>query len=474
MSKQKNIRSKTFITDNFLLNSKTAETLYHEYAKEMPIIDYHNHLSPKQIAENKPVKNITDAWLNGDHYKWRGMRANGIDENFITGTASFKERFNKWAETVPYTLRNPLFHWTQLELKRYFDIDDILQPSTADTIYKKANSVLEHKTPAQLLELMNVEVVCTTDDPTDDLQYHKAIAKANFFTKVFPTFRADELFFINQDKFIPYVHKLSAAVDFSINDYGDFIKAINARIDYFNDNGCRLSDFGVGEALVIEDFTDDEVSAIFNKKLKGETFSTLEINKYRSSIFIHLAKQYHKYNWVQQYHLGPIRNNNTRLVEQAGLDAGCDSIGDFPMAEFMSKLFNTLNSTDQLAKTITYNLNPSQNEVFATMMGNFQAGGIPGKMQWGSGWWFLDQKDGMEKQLNALSNMGLLSRFVGMLTDSRSFLSFPRHEYFRRILCDLIAEDVNKGLVPDDLEFLGQMVQDICYNNAKNYFGFNS
>ena len=468
----KEIKSKGFITDNFLLNSKEAAVLYHEYAKDMPIIDYHNHLSPQQIAENLPIKNITDAWLNGDHYKWRGMRANGVDENFITGDASKEDKFAKWAETVPYTLRNPLFHWTHLELKRYFDIDAVLQPNTANAIYEQANAILENKTPAQLLEDMNVEVVCTTDDPTDDLQYHKTIAKANYFTKVYPTFRADELFFIGQDKFIPYVEKLSASVNFKINNYSEFLNAIDSRIAYFNDNGCKLSDFGVGEALTIEDFTEEEVASIFNKKLEGANLTELEINKYRSSLFLHLAKEYHKFNWVQQYHLGPIRNNNSRLVEQVGLDAGCDSIGDFSMAEFMSKLFNELNTTDQLAKTITYNLNPSQNEVFATMMGNFQTGGAPGKMQWGSGWWFLDQKDGMEKQLNTLSNMGLLSRFVGMLTDSRSLLSFPRHEYFRRILCDLLAEDLNKGLVPNDIEFLGKMVQDICYNNAIEYFNF--
>ena len=466
------INSKTFITKNFLLNSKEAEILYHEYAKEMPIIDYHNHLSARQIAENKPVENISKAWLDGDHYKWRGMRANGVDEAFITGSASLEERFEKWAETVPQTMRNPLFHWTHLELKRYFDIDEVLQPSNAAEIYKKANAILATKTPAQLLEHMKVEVVCTTDDPSDDLHYHKEIAKSDFYTKVYPTFRSDELFFIGEEKFLRYVQKLSSVVNFDITSYEDFIKAIDARILYFNENGCKISDFGVGEALVIEDFTVEEITMIFDKKLKGATLSTLEINKYRSSIFIHLAKQYHTYNWVQQYHLGPIRNNNTRLVEQVGLDAGCDSIGDFPMAEFMSKLFNTLNSTDQLAKTITYNLNPSQNEVFATMMGNFQTGGTPGKMQWGSGWWFLDQKDGMEKQLNTLSNMGLLSRFVGMLTDSRSFLSFPRHEYFRRILCNLIADDINKGLVPNDLPFLGKMVQDICYNNAVKYFNF--
>ncbi|MBU3821008.1 glucuronate isomerase [Flavobacteriaceae bacterium XHP0103] len=462
-----------FIHDNFLLNSKEAEVLYHQYAKELPIIDYHNHLSPKLIAEDKPVSNITEAWLGGDHYKWRGMRANGVDEKFVTGSASLEEKFDKWAETVPNTLRNPLFHWTHLELKRYFNIDDLLQPKTAKAIYEKANAILENKTPAQLLEDMNVEVVCTTDDPTDNLQYHKDIATKGFYTKVLPTFRSDELFFIGQEKFMPYLKKLSASANVSINSYSEFLNALNNTIAYFNENGCRLSDFGVGEALVMEDFTEEEVSEIFSKRLKGETLSALEINKYRSSLFIFLGRKYNEYDWVQQYHLGPIRNNNSRLVKEIGWDAGCDSISDYPMAEFMSKLFDTLNASDQLAKTITYNLNPSQNEVFATMMGNFQEGGVPGKMQWGSGWWFLDQKDGMEKQLNTLSNMGLLSRFVGMLTDSRSFLSFPRHEYFRRILCNLLADDINKGLIPNDIESVGKMVSDICYYNAKNYFNFN-
>lgn len=467
------MNSTHFITDNFLLQTDIAETLYHTYAKDMPIIDYHNHLSAKDIAENKPVRNITKAWLNGDHYKWRGMRANGIDEKYITGTTTLEERFDKWAETSPYTLRNPLFHWTQLELKRYFDIDDILQPNTAKAIYKKANTVLENKTPAQLLEDMKVEVVCTTDDPTDDLQYHKQIAEStNIYTKVLPTFRADELFFINKDTFLNYIQKLANSVNFEINSLHDFLKAIDERIMFFNEQGCKLSDFGVGEALSMVPFTEEEITRIFDNKLKGNELAIDEIDKYRSFLFIYLGKKYHEYDWVQQYHLGPIRNNNSRLLNQVGLDAGVDSIGDFPMAEFMSKLFNTLNSSNQLAKTITYNLNPSQNEVFATMMGNFQNSECPGKMQWGSGWWFLDQKDGMEKQLNTLSNIGLLSRFVGMLTDSRSFLSFPRHEYFRRILCDLIAEDVKKGLVPNDIEFLGKMIQDICYNNAVEYFKF--
>ncbi|MCL5127970.1 glucuronate isomerase [Algibacter sp. L4_22] len=466
------INSKNFINDNFLLNSEVAETLYHQYAKDLPIIDYHNHLSAKQIAENKPVRNITEVWLKGDHYKWRGMRANGIEEFNITGEASLKDKFLSWAETVPYTVRNPLFHWTQLELKRYFDIDDILQPSTAESIYEKANSILENKTPAQLLEDMKVEVVCTTDDPSDDLLFHKEISKGDFYTKVLPTFRADNLFFIGKPDFLDYLKKLGNTAGFKIDSLETFLKAIDERIVYFNGLGCRLSDFGVGEALEMVDFTDEEIHTLFEKKLNNEILSTVEINIYRSFLFLYLGKKYHEFNWVQQYHLGPIRNNNSRLVSQVGLDAGCDSIGDFPMAEFMSKLFNTLESTGQLAKTITYNLNPSQNEVFATMMGNFQSADAPGKMQWGSGWWFLDQKDGMEKQLNTLSNMGLLSRFVGMLTDSRSFLSFPRHEYFRRILCNLMAEDIKSGLVPNDIEFIGKLIQDICYYNAVKYFNF--
>jgi len=465
------IKATSFITENFLLHSKNAEVLYHQYAKELPILDYHNHLSAKQIAENQPLKNITEAWLNGDHYKWRAMRANGIDEHFITGNALLEERFEKWAETVPYTLRNPLFHWTQLELKRYFGIEDILQPNTAKSIYKKANEVLAQKTPAQLLEAMKVEVVCTTDDPSDDLQYHQQIAKGNFYTKVFPTFRSDALFGIELRSFKSYLEKLSSCVAFPIDNCDALLKAVDTRIKFFNDHGCRLSDFGVGGPHTIVPFTRGEVEAIFSKSLKGDELTTLETNKYRSALFLHLGKKYHEYQWVQQYHLGPIRNNNSRLQEQAGADIGCDSIGDYPMAEFMSALFNTLNASDQLAKTITYNLNPSQNEVFATMMGNYN-GEAPGKMQWGSAWWFLDQKDGMEKQLNTLSNMGLLSRFIGMLTDSRSFLSFPRHEYFRRILCNLLADDINKGLLPNDLEFIGKMVQDICYYNAKKYFEF--
>ncbi len=465
------ITSKTFITDNFLLNSKTAEILYHQYAKDMPIIDYHNHLSPKQIAEDLPVGNITDAWLDGDHYKWRGMRANGIDEKFITGNASKEEKFDKWAETVPYTLRNPLFHWTQLELKRYFNIDDILQSTTSKEIYKKANAVLATKTPAQLLEQMKVEVICTTDDPVDNLEHHKAIANKNIFTKVLPTFRPDALILIENNTFSNYIKKLETSVGFSVKNLSNLLEAIQSRVDYFNQLGCRLSDYGV-ERIFAYNFTEEEADAILKKRLKNSEISTKEANVYASCILYHLCKMYHAKGWAQQFHLGALRNNNDRLYAQVGADSGCDSIGDFSQAEAMSKLFNRLDSEGCLSKTITYNLNPSQNEVFATMMGNYGESGIPGKMQFGSGWWFLDQKDGMEKQMNTLSNMGLLSRFIGMLTDSRSLLSFPRHEYFRRILCNLIADDMHAGLVPNDIAFLGKTIQDICYNNAVAYFNF--
>lgn len=462
---------KPFINDEFLLNSKEAMILYHDYAKEMPIIDYHNHLSPKKIAENKTVKNITDVWLNGDHYKWRAMRANGIDEKYITGATTLKDRFLKWAETVPMTVRNPLFHWNQLELKRYFDIDEILQQSNAGHIYAKANKILAEKTPADLLEDMKVEVVCTTDDPTDDLRYHKSIAKQNFYTKVYPTFRPDEIFLIEKNQFKKYVEKLEKIVKFSIKNLSDLLRALESRVNYFDKHGCKLSDFGL-EQIYSYEYRKRDVDLIFKKGISKQEITPVEASKYKSCLQYELAKMYHAKNWVQQFHLGAIRNNNSRLQHQLGADVGCDSIGDNSHAEAMSAFFNRLDKEQCLAKTISYNLDPSQNHVFATMMGNYSSGGAPGKMQWGTAWWFLDQKDGIENQLDTLSNVGLLSRFVGMLTDSRSFLSFPRHEYFRRVLCNLIAEDLKKGLVPNDIDFLGKMIQDICYNNAKKYFEF--
>ena len=420
----KSIVSKSFIKDNFLLESKEAEMLFYSYAKNMPIIDYHNHLSAKQIAQNKPIKNITEAWLDGDHYKWRSMRANGIDEHYITGKASNKDKFLKWAETVPYTLRNPMFHWTHLELKRYFNIDTILQPDTALDIYEKANTILKERTPAQLLKQMNVEVVCTTDDPADDLKYHKQISDGQYFTKVYPTFRSDALFFIDQEGFPTYIKKLESCIGFLIKDLNGLTKAINLRIDFFHTMGCRLSDYGITGPLIMDDFSRLEVEQIFIKFVQGIDLTVLEVRKYKSWLLMHLGRKYHEKNWVQQYHLGVIRNNNKRLQEQLGSDAGCDSIGDFSMAAALSKLFNQLDYENTLAKTITYNLNPTQNEVFASMMGNFNTAEIPGKMQWGAAWWYLDQKDGIKSQLNTLSNIGLLSRFVGMLTDSRSFFIY--------------------------------------------------
>ena len=463
--------TKAFITNNFLLQSKEAETLYHTYAKDMPVIDYHNHLSPKQIAENKPIANITDAWLRGDHYKWRGMRTNGIDEKFITGDASKKEKFEKWAETVPYTLKNPLFHWTQLELKRYFDIDEMLQPATSAVIYNKANLVLASKTPADLLKDMKVEVVCTTDDPTDPLEYHQQIARQNIFTKVYPTFRPDALLLIQSNTFKDYLKKLEACVGLSIDNLDDLLKAVQSRVDYFDQHGCRLSDYGL-EQIYSNNFTVSAAEQILKKSLKGESITNDEAHVYASCMLYKLSKMYHDKGWVQQFHLGALRNNNSRLLQEVGADSGCDSIGDFSHGTAMSRFFNRLDAEGCLSKTIVYNLNPSQNEVFATMMGNYSEAGIPGKMQWGAAWWFLDQKDGIEKQLETLSNVGLLSRFIGMLTDSRSFLSFPRHEYFRRILCNVMADDMKKGLIPNDIPLIGKMIQDICYHNAVAYFDF--
>ena len=365
------INSKNFITDNFLLNSQEAEVLYHEYAKDLPIIDYHNHLSAQQIAENKPVYNITNAWLSEDHYKWRGMRANGVEENFISGDASKEKKFMKWAETVPNTLRNPLFHWTQLELKRYFNIDEILQPNNALEIYSKTNRVLETKTPAQLLEQMKVEVICTTDDPTDDLRYHKQIAKAGFFTKVYPTFRPDNLFFIGEQKFDAYLGKLEDCVNFSISNYSNLLKAIDNRIDFFHENGCKLSDFGISGVFSFVDFDDDEIQSVFDKSLRGVKLTELEIQQYRSSLLMHLSKKYHEKGWVQQFHLGVIRNNNDRLNELVGADAGCDSIADYPIIESLSSVFKCFGSYRSIGKNHYLQFKSSTERSFCNHDGKF-------------------------------------------------------------------------------------------------------
>ena len=465
---------KPFLDDNFLLTTKTAEVLYHTYAKDLPIIDYHNHLPPDAIANNHQFATITQAWLNGDHYKWRAMRANGVYEGFITGNKSDREKFDQWAATVPYTMRNPLYHWTHLELKRYFGINDQLNAQTSGKIYEQVNKLLqtEEYRVRGLLEKMKVEVVCTTDDPIDNLAHHQQLRNENYSIQVLPAFRPDKAMNVDDaSSFNQYVNTLEAIADVSISSYSDYLAALKTRHDYFVANQCCISDHGL-EHIYADDFTEAEIKSSFEKIRTGQAISLEERNKLKSALLITFAEWDWEKGFVQQYHLGALRNNNSRMMKSLGADTGWDSIGDFSQAKALSKFLNRLDANNTLAKTILYNLNPSDNETFATMIGNFNDGSIAGKVQWGSGWWFMDQKDGMVNQLNTLSNMGLLSRFVGMLTDSRSFLSFPRHEYFRRILCDLFGKDIENGELPNDLTWIGKMIQDICYYNAKNYFNW--
>lgn len=467
---------KPFLDENFLLENRTAEIFYHEYAAKQPIIDYHNHLPPDEIANDKNFDNLTDIWLKGDHYKWRAMRTLGIDEHFITGCASDDEKFQKWAEAVPFTIRNPLFHWTHLELKRYFGITDLLTPKTGAGIYQTTSALLQSPeySTRNLLRKMNVEVVCSTDDPTDDLSHHqhyKGDVQNTPAVKMLPTFRPDKAILIEKAGFNDYIEKLAHAAGMNITAFDELLEALKKRLMFFDENGCRLSDHGL-ERVYAEPFTEREVDAIFKKKLAGKNSSPGEAKKFMSAMLYHLGCWYAEMGWVQQFHLGALRNNNARRLHKLGPDTGFDSIGDRGQAAVLAKFLNRLDAENKLAKTILYNLNPRDNEVMASMIGNFQDGTVRGKMQFGSAWWFLDQKDGMEKQINALSNMGLLSCFIGMLTDSRSFLSFPRHEYFRRLLCNLIGKDVHRGELPDDTEWLGGIVADICYRNAKAYFPF--
>ncbi len=465
---------KKFLDENFLLQSKTAQTLYHEFAKSMPIIDYHNHLPPDQIANDINFANITQAWLYGDHYKWRALRTNGINEKYCTGAASDFEKFQQWAATVPYTLRNPLYHWTHLELQRYFNIDKILNADTAKEIYDEATALLQTKAYSVrgLLTKMNVKTLCTTDDPIDNLEHHKSIAASDFQIKVLPAFRPDKGMNVDDAAiFNDYVNKVEAVSNISVSSYSDYLKALKNRHDYFAANGASVSDHGL-EQIYAEDYTDAEINTIFNKIRSGSTLSLEGNHKFKSAMLVEFAKWDHEKGWVQQYHLGALRNNNARMLSMLGPDTGWDSIGDFSQAKALAKFMNKLDSTDQLAKTILYNLNPADNDLMAAMIGNYNDGSMVGKVQSGSGWWFLDQKDGMTKQMNALSNMGLLSRFVGMLTDSRSFLSFPRHEYFRRLLCNMFGEEIENGELPNDIVWTGKVIEDICYNNAKQYFGF--
>ena len=465
---------KPFLNDDFLLQTATARTLYHEYAAAMPIIDYHNHLPPDQIANDHQFDNLTQIWLAGDHYKWRAMRANGVDEHYITGAASDREKFQKWAETVPYTLRNPLYHWTHLELQRYFGITELLNGESAGRIYDECSAKL--RTPEYsvqgLLRRMNVETLCTTDDPADALEHHRALAAGNCAVQVLPAFRADKAMAVDDaPSFNAYLDRLGAVAEVDIHSFADLETALRRRHDFFATLGCRLSDHGL-EQIYAADYTPEEVASSFHKIRGGQALEKLEILQFKSAMLVLLAEMDWEKGWTQQFHLGALRNNNARMLRQLGPDTGWDSIGDFAQGRALSAFLDRLDTDDKLAKTIVYNLNPADNELIATMIGNFNDGSVAGKMQFGSSWWFLDQKDGMEKQLNALSNMGLLSRFVGMLTDSRSFLSYPRHEYFRRVLCNLLGNDVENGELPNDVALLGQMVQNICYHNAREYFGF--
>lgn len=465
---------KAFMDENFLLQNKTAEELYHQYAKDMPIIDYHCHLPPQEIGNDHQFSNMTKIWLDGDHYKWRAMRALGVDEKYCTGDASDYEKFEKWAYTVPYTLRNPLYHWTHMELRRPFGVTKLLNPSTAREIYDQTTAMLN--TPAfsarGIMRRMNVELVCTTDDPIDNLEHHIKTRNDGFEVKVLPTWRPDKAMMVEDtETFNLYLEKIEEVANINIRNFDDFVSALKARHDFFHEQGCRLSDHGI-ETIIAEDYTDYEIKEIFARVRMKIDLSVEEVLKFKSAMLYHFAIMDHSKGWVQQFHLGALRNNSSRMFKKLGADKGFDSIGDFEMAKPLSRFLDRLDSTNQLAKTILYNLNPRDNELLATMAGNFNDGSVAGKIQFGSGWWFLDQKDGMQKQMNALSSLGLLSQFVGMLTDSRSFLSYPRHDYFRRILCNLLGTDIENGEIPNDMELVGGMVKDICYNNAKKYFGF--
>lgn len=463
---------KPFLDDNFLLQSQTAQELYHTYAKDMPIYDYHCHLSPKEIAENKKYRNITELWLGGDHYKWRALRSNGVEEKYITGDAGDKEKFMKWAETMPHCIGNPLYHWTHLELRRYFGIELLLSLDTAEEIWEKCNELLKDDafSARGLIQRSNVTMVCTTDDPSDALEYHKTIAAdASFTTRVLPALRPDRYINIDRDDFTAWIGKLEKAAGMAIGTLPELLEALRLRLDYFHQAGCRLSDHGL-DPLVYAEGSLEDAAAVFAKAMQGAVLTQGEVCRYKTQVLLFLGREYARRNWTMQFHMGVIRNNNRRMFKLLGPDTGFDAIGDFPTAEALAKTLNALDETDELPRTILYTINPSDNEILGAIIGCFQGGGIPGKLQFGSGWWFNDQKDGMIRQMTALANLGLLSRFVGMLTDSRSFLSYTRHEYFRRILCNLLGEWVENGEVPGDMKLLGKMVQDICYNNAVAYF----
>ena len=460
-----------FINDDFLLGTKAARRLYHEYAETEPILDYHCHLSPKDIAEDRRFGNLFEIWLEGDHYKWRAMRANGVAEKFCTGDATPEQKFRAWAATVPYTLRNPLFHWTHLELKRHFGISDLLNEKTASKIWKKANARLAapELTAQGILIKMMVKVVCTTDDPVDDLAHHRAFARQGHPTKMLPAFRPDKALKVDSPEvFNAWVGQLGAAANLEINQFSALLEALDKRHEFFHAQGCRLSDHGLTRCYA--DFgTEKAAAGIFDKARQGTAASPAEHAQFASHLMLFFGHLDAKRGWTKQLHLGALRNNNTRRFKQLGPDTGFDSIADIPQCEALAAYLDKLDSADSLPKTIIYNLNPADNYAMASMIGNFQDGAIAGKIQLGSGWWFLDQKEGMEWQLNALSNLGLLSRFVGMITDSRSFMSYPRHEYFRRTLCNLVGRDLKQGLIPNDEKLAGTMIKNICFANARKY-----
>jgi len=466
-----------FLDENFLLHTTAAQRLYSEFAAPMPIVDYHNHLPPQQIAEDHRFENLTQVWLYGDHYKWRAMRTHGIPEDYCTGSASDWEKFEKWAETVPYTLRNPLYHWTRLELRRYFGITELLSPKTARAIYEQAGEMLRRPefSVRGLLRSKNVRLLCTTDDPTDSLEWHRQIAAdPNAGIAVLPAFRPDKAMAVeNPRAFQAWTDQLASVAGVRIEHYDDFLHALRLRHDFFAQHGACVSDHGL-EQMYAEDYTHAEVTAIFKKVHGGAMLDLPEVWKIKSALLHEFALWDWEKGWVQQFHLGALRNNNSRAQHRLGPDTGWDSIGDFQQGKALAHFLDRLDTDNRLAKTILYNLNPADNALMATMTGNFNDGSVAGKIQFGSAWWFLDQKDGMEKQINALSNMGLLSHFVGMLTDSRSFLSFPRHEYFRRTLCNLFGQELEKGELPaEQADWVGEVVRDICYRNAVRYFGFS-
>ncbi len=469
--------AKRFIHDDFLLQTKSARTLYHEFARDLPIIDYHCHLPVRQVAEDHRFRNMAEIWLAGDHYKWRAMRANAVPERFCTGDASDWEKFLKWAETVPATLGNPLYHWTHLELNRPFGIGDrLLNPGSAQEVWERCNALLAQPdfSARGIMRRMNVVLVCTTDDPTDSLEYHKAIAAdRSFKVKVLPTWRPDKGMAVESAQgFNAWVDKLAAAADMDVRDFDSYLAALRKRHEEFHRAGCRLSDHGL-ETAYADDYTDAEIRALFGKLRSGRAATAEEVGKFKSAMLIEFGIMDAEKGWTQQFHFGALRNVNSRMMGQLGPDTGFDTVGDFTIARPLARMLDRLDRQNKLARTILYNLNPADNAVLATMAGNFQGGETRGKLQFGSGWWFLDQKDGMEQQLRALANFGLLSRFVGMTTDSRSFLSYTRHEYFRRVLCNLLGRDMENGELPEDMALVGGMVRDISHDNAARYFGFD-